>query len=65
MGFITVDLRPGDRLRVGQTVVVFEHKSGRSARLHVQAPKEVEVRREARDSDSPPRANHETMRTEG
>lgn len=70
VGSITVDLRPGDRLQLGQAVVEFQHKSGRAARLCIQAPRDVPVRREVcpeRDkNDAPPvRANHGTMNTEG
>lgn len=45
MASITVDLRPGDRLVLGEAVVEFEHKSGRLARLRVSAPQQVPVQR--------------------
>lgn len=45
MQSMTVELRPGDTLRVGSAVIRFEHKSGKAARLNVAAPQDVEVGR--------------------
>lgn len=40
MTFYT-DLAPGDMLKIGDTVVVFEKKSGRKARLKILGDAEV------------------------
>jgi len=68
---ITVDLRPGERLVLGDLAVELQHKSGRLVRLRVTAPTCVPVRREASDSPAAPgddgalRTKHATMTAEG
>jgi len=43
---LTVDVTVGEQLAIGDSVVVeLLHKSGRSARLRLVAPREVEIRR--------------------
>ncbi len=45
MSSLTVELRPGERLAVGDAVISYEQKSGRVARLKVSAPSDVPVGR--------------------
>lgn len=40
---LNVDLRVGEQLRIGSAVVVLELKSGRRARLRVQADETVPI----------------------
>lgn len=50
---LTVDVRPGERLRIsGQKGIEVEliHKSGQVARLKVSAPRDVIVQKEQRTS---------------
>lgn len=42
---MTVVLKPGEALRVGEATVRFERKSGSAARLHVSAPPDVPLKR--------------------
>lgn len=42
---IALDLKEGEAVRIGAALVRLERKSGRSARLVVQAPRSVPVRR--------------------
>ena len=41
-----IDLRVGERLRLGDAVVTLKEKSGRLARLTVRAPGAVQVRQQ-------------------
>ena len=68
MASITVDLRPGDRLRLGAAVVEFQHKSGRAARVRVTAPQDLPVKRETPPEESEfdsveSGSNHASMNT--
>lgn len=42
---IVYELKPGETFTVGSTVVRLEHKSGQRARLSIDAPANIEVRR--------------------
>ena len=42
---IALELKEGEAVRIGAAIVRLERKSGRSARLVVQAPRSVPVRR--------------------
>lgn len=45
------DLRPGDSLRAtGPVLVELVHKSGRAARLRVQVPRDVTIKKECSDA---------------
>lgn len=45
---IALDLKEGEAVHIGAALVRLERKSGRSARLVVQAPRDVLVRRSVR-----------------
>lgn len=40
---LTIDIKPGQRLQIGDTVLILESKSGQVARLVIDAPKDVKV----------------------
>jgi hypothetical protein len=42
---LRIDLRPGEAITIGDTVVTLEDKSGKIARLSVQADRSIPVRR--------------------
>jgi sRNA-binding carbon storage regulator CsrA len=42
---LRIDLRPGEAIVIGDAVVTLEDKSGKIARLSVQADKSIPVRR--------------------
>jgi sRNA-binding carbon storage regulator CsrA len=51
MTSLVVDMRPGERLTLSKLVTVeLVQKSGRSARLRVVAPREVEIKKESLDA---------------
>ena len=42
---LKIDLRPGEEIKVGDTVVKMVHKSGQVACLVIDAPKDVTIQR--------------------
>lgn len=42
---LRIDLKPGESIAIGDAVVTLEDKSGKIARLSVQADKSIPVRR--------------------
>lgn len=42
---LTLDLKVGESVAIGDTIVTLQQKSGQLARLHIQADKSVPVRR--------------------
>ena len=40
-----IDLKPGQSLQVGDTKITLERKDGQRARLLIQAPREVPIKR--------------------
>lgn len=44
---IKMDLRPGEKLRIGDAVITLEQKSGQLARLVIDADKSIPVRKES------------------
>lgn len=42
---LTVDLKPGQKLQIGDATVTMEAKSGQLARLVIDAPKSVAVKK--------------------
>ena len=42
---LKIDLRPGQSLSIGDAIVTLESKSGQVARLAVEAPKSIAVKR--------------------
>ncbi|THJ32402.1 carbon storage regulator [Lampropedia aestuarii] len=47
---LTLDLRPGEALSIGDVVIHYEYKSGNAARLHIEAAPSVPVRKAAPDA---------------
>lgn len=45
MPMLKIELRPGQAISIGDTIVTLEAKSGQVARLAVEAPKAVQVQR--------------------
>ncbi len=41
-----IDLRPGDRVQVGDIIVTLEEKSGQRARLNIEAPESVRINKQ-------------------
>lgn len=55
---LVIDIRPGECLALsGPARITLLHKSGRTARLHVAASKEVRITKEASESHAPGDAN--------
>ncbi len=48
---LSIDLKPGQKLQVGEATITLEQKSGQLARLVIDAPKSVAVKK--LDSASP------------
>lgn len=48
MGGLFIDIGPDDLVRIGDTVVSIERKSGSRARLRIVGPAEVELQKKAR-----------------
>lgn len=44
--FVMLDVRPGERVNVGDITVELVHKSGQAARLRVSAPLQIPIQRE-------------------
>lgn len=44
---LKIDLRPGEKLRIGDAVITLEQKSGQLARLVIDADKSIPVRKES------------------
>lgn len=42
---LTVDLKPGAKLQIGEATLLVEHKSGQIVRLVIDAPKSVAVKK--------------------
>lgn len=42
---LTIDLKPGQQLQVGEATITMESKSGQLARLVIDAPKSVSVKK--------------------
>lgn len=49
---LTIDLKPGEKLQIGDAIVFLEHKSGQLARLVIDADKSIKVKKVATDSPS-------------
>lgn len=49
---LTIDIKPGQRLQIGDTVLILESKSGQVARLVIDAPKDVKVKKIGSNSAS-------------
>lgn len=49
---LTIDIKPGQRLQIGDTVLILESKSGQVARLVIDAPKDVIVKKIGTNSAS-------------
>ncbi len=45
MPVLNIDLKPGEAITIGDVVVTLQDKSGKLARLSVQADKSIPVRR--------------------
>lgn len=59
---MNIDLRIGERLLVGDTVIRLERKSGQIARLVVDAARDLVVRREA-DKEVPSKKSEPERKT--
>jgi hypothetical protein len=54
MAVLRTDLRAGEQVRIGQTLVTLEHKSGRTARLSIVTEGDVPIQKIAcADSQKP------------
>lgn len=42
---LTIDIKPGQKLQIGDTILVMESKSGQVARLVIDAPKSVIIKK--------------------
>lgn len=42
---LTIDLKPGQKIQIGDAIVTFEQKSGQIARLVVDADKSIPVKK--------------------
>lgn len=50
MALLRVDLKPGEKLKIGDAVITFESKSGQLARLVVEADRAVPVKKVAEEA---------------
>jgi len=55
---LSIDIRPGETVRIGDAVVTMQHKTGRVAHLSIDAPISVRI-----DVDRKRGANDETQPT--
>lgn len=55
------ELKPGDSLRIGDTVIVAESKSGKATRLRIDTSLEVHQTKAAKASDPPAPATAPVM----
>lgn len=49
---LKIDLKVGESIRVGDAVITLEDKSGKSARLSIEAPKSISIDRVSNNSAS-------------
>lgn len=49
-GTLILEVRPGERVTIGDCTVELIHKSGRAARLSISAPLAVQIKKSAGDA---------------
>jgi hypothetical protein len=47
---LTIDLKPGEKLQIGDATIVLVQKSGQLARLEVEADRSIPVKKVAREA---------------
>lgn len=50
MSLLRIDIKPGESIRIGDAVITLEEKTGKLARLAIEADKKVPVSRVQRQS---------------
>lgn len=55
---LKIDLKPGEAITIGDVIVTLEEKSGKTAKLAIQAPQAIRIERVAQATDASIAATH-------